>query len=71
MDGSEREALIDRLATEVSTSDLGAFFLAQGLGVAFHRPSKGWGRKKRVTEALLDAEREGRLDEVLDAAIGR
>lgn len=71
MDGVDREALIDRLSTEVSTSDLGAFFLAQGLGVAFNRPSKGWGRKKRVTEALLDAEQEGRLDEVLDAAAER
>jgi len=71
VDGIDREALIHRLSTEVSTADLGAFFLAEGLSIGFNRPSKGWGRKKRVTEALLDAEREGRLDTVLDAAAER
>ncbi|HEV3473152.1 MAG TPA: hypothetical protein VG408_08120, partial [Actinomycetota bacterium] len=50
------------------TAELENFFISVGLGQAFARPKEGWGRMKRVNEALLEAEREGRLDDVLRAA---
>jgi len=71
VDPTELEALICRLSSEVSTSDLEAFFVAHGLGAAFRGPTKGWGRKKRVTEALVEAERVGCLTEIVSAAAER
>jgi uncharacterized protein (TIGR02391 family) len=67
MQASERARLIKHLSDR-GTAELENFFISTGLGQAFARPKEGWGRMKRVNEALLEAEREGRLDEVLRAA---
>jgi hypothetical protein len=44
------------------------FFASHELGTAFDRPGKGWGRMQRVNEALAEANREGRLEAVLEDA---
>ena len=71
MNRDNLEGLIDFLSTNVSTADLEAFFFAQGFGDDFGRPTRGWGRKKRVTEALKSADRVGRLAAVTTAAAER
>lgn len=65
----DTQRVIDDLAHR-GTSELETFFLAQGLGRAFAAPDKGWGKRKRINEALVAAEREIRLTDVLRAAVG-
>ena len=67
MDSPRRQELTDRLAQR-GTAELESFFQSHGLGVAFARPKEGWGRLKRVNEALLEAERRGDLELVLNDA---
>lgn len=67
MDPAKIEQVIDLLASQ-STSQLESFFLAEGLGEAFARPGKNWGRRKRVNEALLEAQRLGTLDKLVPRA---
>lgn len=62
--------IIDRLSG-LGTSGAESFFIEHGLGQAFAKPDRGRGVRKRVNEALLAAEREGRLEEVLRAARAR
>jgi hypothetical protein len=62
---------VDQRITDLSQhpeAELETFFLAYGLGDAFNAPGKGWGRQKRVNAALTEANRQGRRDEVLEAA---
>jgi hypothetical protein len=61
---------VDRLAS-MSESSLETFFMSQGLGDAFRGPPKGWGKQKRVNEALALAKKQGRLDSVLEDAATR
>ncbi len=44
------------------------FFASHGLGPAFDRPGKGWGRMQRVNEALAEANQQGILESVLQDA---
>jgi hypothetical protein len=44
------------------------FFASHGLGTAFDRPGKGWGRMQRVNEALAEANQAGKLQTVLEDA---
>ena len=46
-----------------------AFFVAHGLGLAYDSVSKGWGIRKHVNAALLQAERDGRQDEIVEAGL--
>lgn len=48
-----------------------SFFLGHGLSEAFAGPSPGWGLRKRINSALLEAERQGIRDEVLADAADR
>jgi uncharacterized protein (TIGR02391 family) len=64
VDAHRRQALVDLIAQR-STAELESFFQSHGLGDAFARPKEGWGRRKRVNEALLQAERRGNVDVVL------
>jgi hypothetical protein len=59
--------IIKELASR-GTAELERFFIARGLGRAFAAPSKGWGRQKRVNEAVLAAERRGDVEDVLRSA---
>jgi hypothetical protein len=45
------------------------FFVAHGLGLAYDSVSKGWGIRKHVNAALLQAERDGRQDEIVEAGL--
>lgn len=45
-----------------------SFFIEHGLGNAYNKPSKGYGIRKRINEALLEAERQRRFDQVVAAA---
>ncbi|MFI5706342.1 hypothetical protein [Kribbella sp. NPDC051620] len=45
------------------------FFIAQGLGAAYSSVGKNYGIQKHVNAALLQAEREGRQDEVVCAGL--
>src|SRR4051812_21632756 len=67
MNAESRARLIGELSRR-GTAELEGFFISRGLGGAFAAPSKGWGRQKRVNEALLAAERRGDLDAVLQSA---
>jgi predicted nucleotide-binding protein len=68
MDAETRQSIIDGLANQRS-GDLEAFFFSHGLGEAFSRPGRGWGRRKRIVEALKESERKGNLRELLEAAV--
>ena len=67
MDAADRARLMERMAGR-GTAELESFFISVGLGPAFARPKEGWGRLKRINEALQEADREGRLEDVLRAA---
>ena len=68
MDAQRRQDIVSLMAQR-STADLESFFQSHGLGDAFARPKEGWGRLKRVNEALLQAERSGNREDLLaDAA---
>lgn len=45
------------------------FFIGQGLGAAYNSVSKNYGIQKHVNAALLQAEQEGRQEEVLRAGL--
>lgn len=45
------------------------FFISQGLGAAYNSVGKGYGIQKHVNAAILQAEREGRQEEVLRAGL--
>jgi hypothetical protein len=45
------------------------FFIGQGLGAAYNSVSKNYGIQKHVNAALLQAERDGRQDEVVRAGL--
>jgi hypothetical protein len=47
------------------------FFIAQDLGAAYNSVDKNYGVQKHVNAALLQAEREGRQDEVVRAGLCR
>jgi uncharacterized protein (TIGR02391 family) len=64
MDAQLRQEVNEALAQR-GTAELESFFQSHGLGEAFARPKEGWGRLKRINEALLEAERVGALDAVL------
>lgn len=51
------------------TSRAQTFFTAYGLAKTFNAPNKGWGVEKRINEALAQAEREGRWNEVVEAGL--
>lgn len=67
MEPDEVQAIIATLA-EQRTSTLESFFNSHGLLAAFKRPDEGWGKEKRINEALAQAEAEGRRVAVLSAA---
>lgn len=54
---------------EQPTGKIELFFVARGLGDAWNRDAKGWGRSKRVGQAIAAAEKRGDLDAVLIAAV--
>jgi uncharacterized protein (TIGR02391 family) len=68
MNSQRLKRAIEVLAVQ-GTAELESFFLGQGLSDVFSalRLEK-WGRRKRVNEALIAAERRGVLDDVLRAA---
>jgi hypothetical protein len=61
---TSRGEIIEALAG-LGTSEAESFFIEHGLGSAFAAPNLGWGRRKRVNEALVAAERRGDIDAVL------
>jgi hypothetical protein len=67
MDPATRLKVMDQLATQ-SGGKLELFFASYDLGDAYAGPSKGWGKAKRISEALAEADRKGMVDEVLAAA---
>lgn len=67
MDPDRYRRIVDMLA-KLPTSRGRAFFASHGLGEAWDRPGKGWGREQRVNEALAEADRLGILTQVLDDA---
>lgn len=46
-----------------------AFFVAHRLGVAYDSVGKGWGVRKHVSTALLQAQRDDREDEIVGAGL--
>lgn len=64
------EEAID-LLNQQRTAGLESFFRTHGLAQAFNRPSEGWGRERRINEALGEAESRGIRDAVLQAALTR
>jgi hypothetical protein len=64
---TERSEVIEALAA-LSTSQAESFFIEHGLGRAFAQPNPGWGKRKRVNEALNAAEARGDIDAVLEDA---
>jgi serine/threonine protein kinase len=64
----ERYQKIVNILARLPTSRGRSFFAGHGLGEAWSRPGKGWGRRERVNEALAEAERRGILAQVLDDA---
>jgi predicted nucleotide-binding protein len=66
----EIQSIIDALL-EQRTATLESFFNSHGLLDAFNRPGKYWGREKKVNEALGEADRQGRREEILLAARAR
>jgi hypothetical protein len=62
--------LVERLAAQGEPA-LETFFASQSLGEAFNKPLKGWGKQKRINEALALAKSQGRLDAVLEDASAR
>ncbi|MDQ2852902.1 MAG: toll/interleukin-1 receptor domain-containing protein [Actinomycetota bacterium] len=64
---TDRGEVIDALAS-LSTSQAESFFIEHRLGSAFSQPERGWGKRKRVNEALIAAEARGDIDAVLDDA---
>ncbi|MDQ3877020.1 MAG: TIGR02391 family protein [Actinomycetota bacterium] len=67
MEPASKKRLIDLMAQR-GTAELESFFISLGVGGAFAAPREGWGRQKRINEALMAADREGRLEDVLRAA---
>lgn len=45
------------------------FFVAHGLGLAYDSVGKGWGIRKHVTTALLQAQRQNREREIVEAGL--
>lgn len=66
--GAERIAAVVELLYDQGTSGAQTFFVAHGLGNAFGAAGRGWGRRKRINDALLQAENDGRLAEILQSA---
>lgn len=61
-------ALVEAMRTS-GGSRAETFFIAQGLGAAYNSVDKNYGIQKHVNAALLQAEREGRQDEVVRAGL--
>ena len=62
--------IIDRLS-EVNEATLESFFISQNLEQPFRKPGQGWGKRKRVNEAIVSAKNQGRLDAVLEDAVAK
>jgi uncharacterized protein (TIGR02391 family) len=64
----ERQAVIAALVHK-SGAALESFFRSHDLADAYRKPDEGWGKEKRVNEALEAATTRGDLDDVLRDAV--